>query len=158
AVDPVAGRIGNTSGLLAHFAELPSGVPVKVSKVPRPLLMLLESGIGAPSASLKDGPAGRCGCAAMAQTLVRAWATLVWPLLICWIISGGMPQETWFFLTKASIFSCETAKAVSSLQASGSGTLAFCAAITDLPCRSASSRSLTKSFMHDGSCCCCRGG
>ena len=40
---------------LAHF---PSGVPVRVSKVPRPVLMLLEFGTGLVSASLRLGPGG----------------------------------------------------------------------------------------------------
>src|SRR5579862_6099374 len=52
-VDPVSGRIGDASGALAHFGA--SGVPVRVSKVPRPVLMLLESVTGAPSASLNVG-------------------------------------------------------------------------------------------------------
>src|SRR5262249_9674474 len=60
-VDPVSGRIGDASGAIAHF---PSGLPVNVSNVPRPVLMLLESGTGALSASLKLGPCGRGGAAA----------------------------------------------------------------------------------------------
>ena len=68
-VDPVSGRIGDASGALAHL--LPSGVPVRVSKVPRPVLMSVESIMGALSASLNVGPAGRCGAAATWQTLVR---------------------------------------------------------------------------------------
>ena len=79
-VDPVAGRIGDASGALAHLP--PSGVPVRVSKVPRPVLMLLASGIGALSASLRLGAAGRGGRAAAAwQTLVRISGRLGVPLL-----------------------------------------------------------------------------
>src|SRR5512132_2933929 len=67
-VDPVSGRIGDASGAVAHL--LPSGLPVRVSNVPRPVLMLLESGTGLVSASLRLGPCGRGGAAAAWHTLV----------------------------------------------------------------------------------------
>ena len=91
-VDPVSGRIGDASGAVAHFC--PSGVPVRVSKVPRPVLMLLESVTGAPSASLKVGcrAAGAPPCAATWQTLLRSSIALPWPTLIWATIFCGMPH------------------------------------------------------------------
>src|ERR1700758_3510640 len=80
AVDPVSGRIGDASGARVH---LPRAEPLRVSKVPRPVLMLLESGTGEPSASLRLGPRGAIGAwAAALQTLVRISAVRTWLALI----------------------------------------------------------------------------
>ena len=67
-VDPVSGRIGDASGVLAHL--LPSGVPVRVSKVPRPVLMLLESVIGRGERVAQARPAP---AAAARRRLGRPW-------------------------------------------------------------------------------------
>src|SRR5215467_9414160 len=55
-VDPIAGRIGDRTGRPAHRA---SGLPVKVSNVPRPVLVFFSvSTFGALIASLKVGAFG----------------------------------------------------------------------------------------------------
>src|SRR6185437_6806834 len=90
-IDPISGRIGNASGRSAHF---PIGLPVKVSNVPRPVLMLLEFGTGLVSASLKVGPDCCTGAAAAWQTRVRISEVLAMPALRFATICAGMPHQT----------------------------------------------------------------
>src|SRR6185437_10416534 len=115
AIHPISGRIGDASGILAH---LPSGVPVRVSKVPPPLLIFLESVMGAPSASLRLGPAGRCGCAAAWQIRVRSSVVLTCDCLMLARTCGGIPHQTELFSAYLIIFISAAENALNSPQAS----------------------------------------
>src|SRR6185437_12930322 len=102
-VDPIAGRIGDRSGAGGHFG--PSGVPVSVSNVPWPVLMLLASGTEeTPSASPMLGPAGRGGLAATLQTRPRIVSAWVCPCEISATICGGMPHQVALAFAYFSIF------------------------------------------------------
>src|SRR5262245_42938959 len=161
-IDPISGRIGDASGAVAH--RLPSGLPVRVSKVPRPVLILLESGIGLVSASLRLGPCGRGGAAAAWHTLVRISAILASATLICSAICGGMPHQVPFSLANLSILDCAVTSAPNNWHASFGGALRSFAALIAAAFFSASSRSLKNSWTQggicccDGCCCCCCGG
>src|SRR5262249_47728426 len=98
-VDPVSGRISDGARGLGPFS---SGVPVRVSNVPRPVLILLESGTGLVSASLKLGPRA-AGAEAAWQTLVRISETLATASLSCPVTCGGMPHHTPLSLVYLSI-------------------------------------------------------
>src|SRR5262245_62994604 len=151
-VGPVSGRIGDASGAVAH--RLPSGLPVRVSKVPRPVLMLLESGMGLVSASLRLGPCGRGGAAAAWHTLVRISDTFASANLSCSVICGGMPHQVPFSLANLSILDCAVTSAPNNWHASFGGALRSFAALIAAAFFSASSRSLKNSWTQGGICCC----
>src|SRR4029078_11032639 len=115
-VDPVSGRIGDASGAFAHFFS--SGVPVRVSNVPRPVLILFESGTGPDSASLKLGPVGRGGAAAAWQTLARTSDVLAIPSLRVAVIWLGLPHQAALSVAYLSIFDCAATNALNSWHAS----------------------------------------
>src|SRR5665213_7441 len=123
--------------------------------------MLLELGIGADSASLKLGPAGRCCCCAAAalQILVRMPLVLACCCFMPSMICGGMPQEA--ALAPAYLTSLASAfeNVVNKLQASRADGLRLLAPWMALAFFCASSRSLTNSLKQGGSsgcrCGCC---
>src|SRR5262245_5590753 len=116
--------------------------------------MLLESGTGLASASLRLGPCGRGGAAAAWHTLVRIAATLTSAALSCSTTWGGIPHQVAFSLAYFSILACAAASAPNNWQASfGSAFRAF-ADLIAAGFFSASSRSLQNSWTQGGTCCC----
>src|SRR5262249_25659248 len=140
AVDPIAGRIGDPTRAAGHW---PSGLPVSVSKVEDPFLVLEASGTRGvePMASLRVGLATR-GCAAASQICLPIWAALLCPALTCLRTSVGTPQVPLCSSRPLIILVSTVRKTLKSLHNSSGGAFFWPAACSAWPCLLTSSRVL----------------
>ena len=115
--------------------------------------------MGALSASLRLGPAGRGGAAAAAwQTLVRISTVLACCCLMPVMTCGGMPHQTELSSAYFIILASAAENALNNPQASCAVTLRSLAVRIAAAFLPASSRSFMNSLTQGGSCCGAAGG
>src|SRR5665213_474248 len=112
--------------------------------------MLLASGIGEPSASLKLGAAGRGGAAAAWQTRVRISVVLACSFLMLTRTCGGMPHQTALSSAYLIILASAAENALNSAQASLADALRALAARMAAAFWEATSRSDRNSLTQGG--------
>src|SRR5262249_16268557 len=140
AVDPIAGRIGDTTPAPRH---LPTRLPLTLSQVGDRFLVVEASGTSGvvPRASLRVGLAIR-GCAAASQICLPICAALLCPASTCLRTSVGTPQVALCSSRPLIILVSTVRKALKSLHNSSGGAFFWPAACSAWPCLLTSSRVL----------------